>query len=356
MSNRPEGLRPSTRSASRARIGLSQGLDQPKTAADTSPKGSSLKQAATPTASEIMDQSKNQQSIQNDKDDIEQRKVSMEQLKSTMETQIVQINDRISQTESTTTERLDEIKLMLTSQIKSGSSTILPSFGNDNTLSGDHQQSKKVLSLLEAPTEVYEGTDDPTAFEVQPETLNVSKSKRSFKGNKDSDKTPNWQRSSRIRACTNFKDSRSKIRKGCDDYDSPGSSSSESENKRKGDNPSKSTNKSKKEDSDSDYSTDEDLEFVPTMHRTLSDIKVIKPELKTVLSYKTYRLNDNTQKLSMKLTKELSKIASRMSSYIPDDQKFSGLDPVAIIRFLEEFRAACNENGLYRIVKIAIPT
>jgi hypothetical protein len=80
--------------------------DQPKTAADTSPKGSSLKQVATPTASEIMDQSKNQQSIQNDKDDIEQRKVSMEQLKSTMETQIVQINDRISQTESTTTERL----------------------------------------------------------------------------------------------------------------------------------------------------------------------------------------------------------------------------------------------------------
>jgi hypothetical protein len=162
----------------------------------------------------------------------------MEQLKSTIETQIVLISDRISQTESATTERPEKIKLILTSQIKSGSSTILPSFGNDNTLSGYHQQSKNVLSLLEAPTEVYEDTDDPTAFEVQPETLNISKSRRSFKGNKDSNRIPNRQRSSRIRDCTNYKVSRSNSRKGRDDYESSGSSSSESKNERKGYNPS----------------------------------------------------------------------------------------------------------------------
>jgi hypothetical protein len=42
----------------------------------------------------------------------------------------------------------------------------------------------------------------------------------------------------------------------------------------------------------------------------------------------------------------LSRIALRMKTHIADDQIFSGTDPVSIIRFLEEFKEACDHNGL----------
>jgi hypothetical protein len=46
------------------------------------------------------------------------------------------------------------------------------------------------------------------------------------------------------------------------------------------------------------------------------------------------------------MQKELSRIALRMKTHIADDQKFCRIDSVSIIRFLEEFKEACDHNGL----------
>jgi hypothetical protein len=65
-----------------------------------------------------------------------------------------------------------------------------------------------------------------------------------------------------------------------------------------------------------------------------------------ILSHKTYRLRNQSQKFTTKMQKQLSRTALRMKSQIADNQKFSGTDPVSIIRFLGEFKEACDHNGL----------
>lgn len=137
----------------------------------------------------------------------------------------------------------------------------------------------------------------------------------------------------------------SKTRKDSGDPDNSSSSSSSSSDEGKSRKNHKS-NTSDTEDSDSSSSSDESVQFVPVRFRKLKNIQVRNSELKTILSYKTYRLRNQSPKFTKKMQKELSKIAMRMKTHISDEQKFTGTDPVSIIRFLEEFKEACDHNGL----------
>jgi hypothetical protein len=126
-----------------------------------------------------------------------------------------------------------------------------------------------------------------------------------------------------------------------DDSSSESSSSDEEKHNRK------STNSnSEDEHSDSSSSSDDEIQFVPTRFHNLKNVKIRNSELRDIFSYKPYRLCHQSQKFTTKMQKQLSRIALRMKTHIADDQKFSGTDPVSIMRFLEEFKEVCDHNGL----------
>jgi hypothetical protein len=144
---------------------------------------------------------------------------------------------------------------------------------------------------------------------------------------------------------TNIKQGkRSMSRKTSGDPDSSSSESSSSDEEKKNKQSIHST--SEYEYSDTSSSSDDEIRFVPTRFRNLKNVHIRNSELKDILSYKTYRLRNQSQKFTTKMQKQLSRIALRMKTHIADDQKFSGTDPVSIIRFLEEFKEACDHNGL----------
>jgi hypothetical protein len=97
--------------------------------------------------------------------------------------------------------------------------------------------------------------------------------------------------------------------------------------------------------SDSSTSSDDEIRVAPTRFRHLKNFHIRNSELNDILSYKSYRLRNQSQKFTTKMQKQLSRVALRMKTHIADDQKFSGTDPVSIIRFLEEFKEACDHNG-----------
>jgi hypothetical protein len=118
----------------------------------------------------------------------------------------------------------------------------------------------------------------------------------------------------------------------------PSGSSSSSSDSSSSDEPTRafsSKNKKKssknKGDSESESNSDESVVFVPTKFRSLKNNKIKSKDLKEVLSYETYRLIDKVQIISGKLRKEIGTIATRMKAHIPDEQKFTGSDPVAVI-------------------------
>ena len=105
-------------------------------------------------------------------------------------------------------------------------------------------------------------------------------------------------------------------------------------------------------------SDDDEVEPVSAAEKILSDreprkgarymsIKETVPRssaLKEALSYRSYRLWDTTQTVSEKIRSKLANLAKRMKSHIPDDQRFTGDDPVSVISFLEDFKVGCNHN------------
>jgi hypothetical protein len=98
---------------------------------------------------------------------------------------------------------------------------------------------------------------------------------------------------------------------------------------------------------DSEYMqyTSSDSEEGPSL-KSLIETKTRSVSLRAALSYRTYRLNNRFQKFSNTLSKDLSKISKRMTTHIPDDQRFDGSNPVSIIKFLEDLKEACDHNGV----------
>jgi hypothetical protein len=128
------------------------------------------------------------------------------------------------------------------------------------------------------------------------------------------------------------------------DSTDPSSSSSEDDAR------DRKNSKSKKNKSDSDTdneSTDYSDEFKrgPSF-KHVKEIKTRSPLLRYVLSYRSYRLQNTSQRFSNSQQRNLSRISKRMQTHIPDDQRFDGSDPVSVIRFLEEFKDACDHNGV----------
>ena len=93
------------------------------------------------------------------------------------------------------------------------------------------------------------------------------------------------------------------------------------------------------DDSEHHYYTSSESEKGPRL-KSLKETKTRSVSLRVALSYRTYRLNNRSQKFSNALSRDLSKISKRMKTHIPDDQRFDGSDPVSIIKFLEDFRPA----------------
>jgi hypothetical protein len=81
-----------------------------------------------------------------------------------------------------------------------------------------------------------------------------------------------------------------------DDSSSEISSSDEEKNNRK------STNSNSEDGhSDSSSSSDDEIQFVPTRFRNLNNVKIRISELRDILSYKTYRLRNQSQKFTTKM-------------------------------------------------------
>ena len=99
------------------------------------------------------------------------------------------------------------------------------------------------------------------------------------------------------------------------------------------------------DNSEDHYYTSSESEKGPRL-KSLKETKTRSVSLRVALSYRTYRLNNRSQKFSNALSRDLSKISKRMKTHIPDDQRFDRSDPVSIIKFLEDFKEACDHNGV----------
>ena len=185
--------------------------------------------------------------------------------------------------------------------------------------------------------------DDEETNKTRSKYTTQSKTNRTnSKSKKLKDSKHSKQETTKLRLfkSANTKSNSRKPMKGSGDPDDDSSSSSDEENPRNN-RPSETS-----DDENDDSSSDESVQFTPTKFRSLKNVLIRTSELRSVLSYKTYRLRNQSQKFTTKMQKELSRIALRMKTHIADDQKFCGTDPVSIIRFLEEFKEACDHNGL----------
>jgi hypothetical protein len=94
------------------------------------------------------------------------------------------------------------------------------------------------------------------------------------------------------------------------------------------------------EDSEDMYLQSSDSEEGPRL-KSIKEPKTRSVSLRAAVSYRTHRLNNISQKVSNALSKYLSKISKRVTTHIPDDQRFDGSDPVSNINFLKYFKEAC---------------
>jgi hypothetical protein len=349
MSNPNNHGRAITRSLSKGRLSEGVGLDQPSTEDSTTHMEETLNTTTIEPISNSNLLFQVQQLIQQGQLEI---KNTMENMHSTigmnghiMQAQLEEVDRRMTKLEETNNDRVEELMNIITHPERRRMSDANDPIGLYYT--------REVADAGEVTEE------DP--IDLNPNKISTSevyskpraKGKYSKDGEVLPDTTPgqdkrrketkhDTQRSARMRASTSGKTkTHSKNRR--DPGDSSSSSDSESGKERKTASTSKYPGK---EDVDHAHSEDDSVLFVPTKFRNLKNMRINNPELKEVLSYETYRLVDQTQTVSIKIRKELAKIAGRMKAHIPDDQKFTGNDPVAVIRFLEEFKSACDDNGL----------
>ena len=172
---------------------------------------------------------------------------------------------------------------------------------------------------------------------------NKSKSRQLKHAHSKSKNRSSKQRiSTRPSAKSSKKKSKHKGRRNNPDSSDSSSSSGDDYKRNKKINTNVSTDS---EDSEDMYYTSSDSEEGQRL-KSLKETKTRSVSLRAALSYRTYRLNNRSQKFSNALSRNLSKISKRMTTHIPDDQRFDGSDPVSIIKFLEDFKEACDHNGV----------
>jgi hypothetical protein len=64
------------------------------------------------------------------------------------------------------------------------------------------------------------------------------------------------------------------------------------------------------------------------------------------LSYKSYRINNKSQRYYSKVAKELCSFCKKVKPDVPEEFYFSGQDPLSILRFLSSFKLGCDLNGI----------
>jgi hypothetical protein len=98
-------------------------------------------------------------------------------------------------------------------------------------------------------------------------------------------------------------------------------------------------NSSESDNDNSGNSSDTDDEYYE-----LDDIKVKCRSLRKALSIRPYRLERKSQTYNGRISGQISSLIKRIGHSIPEDKKFDGTDSVSVIRFLQEFRDACDHN------------
>jgi hypothetical protein len=373
MSDNADNRRAITRSISKGILSNSQGLDQPYTEAETIFINENLKQSTQNPISEmnllLQVQKLIQEGQQEVKNSIDNMQHTTDMNRQILQAHLEDIDQRLTKTEITTHDRLEKIQQLIThpkvnrmvyskrlheeanDPLGPNNTSAVADAGKDTEedplgLDPNYMKLKGEVAEYKDTTNGYSKSEVEGEYSEEGEVQSDAM-KGSNRHLKETSLRRAKQETARMRVSTRFKaKAHSKYRKD-PNQNSSSSSSSNSDNERRRSSSFKHSRKSKKkEDSDSDYSTDDNIEFVPIKFRNLKNNRINNPELKEILSYQTYRLADQTQSISNNLRKELGKIAIRMKAHIPDDQKFTGHDPVAVIRFLEEFKNACDDNGL----------
>jgi hypothetical protein len=124
------------------------------------------------------------------------------------------------------------------------------------------------------------------------------------------------------------------------DYSSSDSSSSGSEGSPKW---------SPSSDTEDEDSSDNEASKKESRNARFPGLKAIEPrnELFTeALSYRTYRLNNQSQRYDSNVAKDLYSYCKKVKPDVPEEFYFSGQDPLAILRFLTSFKLGCDHNGI----------
>jgi hypothetical protein len=136
-----------------------------------------------------------------------------------------------------------------------------------------------------------------------------------------------------------------------DPSDDTGSSESSSDDHyhRRGSQSHRSSRRTSSRKSKRDDASDLEGEFdsrTDDPYFILVEPKVKFPPFLTVLSFKSYRLMNKSQIYNSKWAGKIGSFKRKVSSDIPDENKFGGEDPIAILRFLQDYREACNHNAM----------
>lgn len=91
-----------------------------------------------------------------------------------------------------------------------------------------------------------------------------------------------------------------------------------------------------------DASSDEE-EIVDASH--LRRLRPNNAEFADVLNFRRYRLNNRSALYNHEVARKMAKMAKNMKLQV--NFKFSGKDPIMVIRFLQQFKSACNQNGVH---------
>ena len=108
----------------------------------------------------------------------------------------------------------------------------------------------------------------------------------------------------------------------------------------------KPSSESELEDDTSSASEISDKESRDTRFPGLKEIKPRNEIFKEALSYKSYRLNNHSQRYDSKVARDLYSYCKKVKPDVPEEFYFSGQDPLAILRFLTSFKLGCNHNGI----------
>lgn len=116
--------------------------------------------------------------------------------------------------------------------------------------------------------------------------------------------------------------------------------------RRRDDGHSSSSSMEKFDDSDRDTSSSDSSRSSrgrSSRRKTLTELNPSNRRFRKVLSYKRYRLDDRNKSQGSRVRKKVSTWTKRMITSV---SKFTGNDPISVLKFIATFRSAANNNGI----------